>query len=331
VRSKDSVGLCGILGPDARLTLKNDSCAIFHLENETGNGVVTVFDVFPGASLFYNDLHMLKINGHDSTDAPGAAGTLVINHCREGRFECEFQNGECGYLGEGDLVVSEMPMPLKASLFPITHYHGISIMLDVPVAAQAIDRICALLRTVPIDLYAIKERLLTTNRPYFLMRGTAALTHIFSELYDAPPALKASYIRLKLIELLLFLSVTKPEDAEKQRYFYKTHVAAVKAMRDYLTANLEHGFTLEELSQLFDIPLTAMKSCFKTVFGTPIQTYMREYRLQTAAVLLRETNDPIADIATRVGYDSHAKFSAAFRSFTGVTPSKYRKVSVLKV
>jgi AraC-like DNA-binding protein len=104
-------------------------------------------------------------------------------------------------------------------------------------------------------------------------------------------------------------------------------VNAIKAMRDYITTHLDKQFTLQELSARFNIPLTAMKDCFKATFGAPIKTYMREYRLQTAAALLRETDEAIADIAVRVGYDSHTQFTATFKSAEGMSPSDYRKFS----
>ncbi|MDR2670663.1 MAG: helix-turn-helix domain-containing protein [Oscillospiraceae bacterium] len=314
-------------GPDAKLLVRSGACAVYQLENETGNGLATVYDVFPGVQLMYNDLHLARITGHDDFGVAPDANMLVINHCREGRFECEFPWGECGYIGDGDMVVSALPTPARASAFPLAHYHGVSIVADIPRADQTVGDVSALLGTASIDVQGIKERLLG-QRPYFLMRGSEAVSHIFSELYNAPDALKESYIRLKLIELLLFLSVIRPGEESGRPYFYKTRVKAVKAMRDYMTARLDKQFTLGELSQRFQIPLTTMKSCFKSVFGAPIHAYMREYRMQTAAALLRGTNEAIADIAAKVGYDSHTQFSAAFKTAVGMAPSDYRKVSV---
>jgi AraC-like DNA-binding protein len=316
-------------GPDAKLLVKSDACTVYQLENETGNGIITVYDVFPGVQLMFNDLHLSGIVGHDNHHIAPDSNLLVINHCREGRFECEFAWGESGYLSEGDLVVSTLPIPTKSSLFPLSHYHGISIVADVPLADRTVGKISALLGTANVDIQGIKERLLSKHL-YFLMRSSEAISHIFTELYNSPDALKESYIRLKLIELLLFLSVIRPDDEIGRRYFYKTRVKTVKAMRDYMTARLDKKFTLEELSKRFHIPLTAMKSCFKSVFGAPIHSYMREYRLQAASVLLRETDEPISEIAARVGYDSHAQFSKVFKSVMGMSPSDYRKVSVQK-
>jgi AraC-like DNA-binding protein len=317
----------GWLGSDAKLLARSETCEVFQLENETGNGIVTSYDVFEGVQLLYSDLHMSRITGHDEVAAAPGADMLVVNHCREGRFECEFRDGECGYMGGGDMVVTPMPVFLKTSSFPLAHYHGISIMIDIPRASETLEKIFDLLGTPCVDIRAIKDRLLEKHQ-YFLVRSSDAVEHIFSELYNAPDELKESYIRLKLVELLLFLSVAETRDAGSRRYFYKTRVNAVKAMRDYMTANLDKQFTLGELSERFNIPLTAMKSCFKSVFGAPINAYMREYRIQTAAAMLRESDASIAEIAAKVGCESHARFTAAFKAATGTTPSDFRKISV---
>ncbi|MDR1069810.1 MAG: helix-turn-helix domain-containing protein [Gracilibacteraceae bacterium] len=318
-----------LLGPDARLLARSGTCAVFQVENETGDGIVTVYDVFPGVRLMYNDLHLARVTERDSFYVPPSANMLVVNHCREGRFECEFPWGEYGYVGEGDMAVSTLPTPVKSSSYPLAHYHGISVVADIPRAAKTVGEVSALLGTVSLDVQEIKERLLGKH-PYFLMRSSEAVSHIFSELYNAPDALRDSYIRLKLIELFLFLSVIRPDDDSGRKYFYKTRVTTVKAIRDHMTAHLDRQFTLDELSRRFNIPLTAMKSCFKSLFGTPIQAYMREYRLQTASALLRGTDEHIGEIAAKVGYDSPARFSAVFRAAVGLTPSDYRKVSVQK-
>jgi AraC-like DNA-binding protein len=317
-------------GPDAKILSRHENCTICQLENDTGNGIITMYDVFPGIRLFYNDLHLSEITGHGILIADGAENIIEVNHCREGRFECEFQDGECAYIGDGDLSVNVTSACLKSPRFPLTHYHGISIDVDIPLAAKTIEKVSEALGAVKIDLYAIKERL-CSPQPVFIMRGTDSIQHIFSELYNTPDGVKESYIKLKVMELMLFLgSVDLAESRKSRRYFYRTRVDTVKAMRDYMAAHMDSQFTLEELSERFSIPLTSMKNCFKSVFGAPIHSYMREYRLQTAAAMLRETDASIADIAAKIGYDSHAKFSAAFKSALGTNPSEYRKVSVQK-
>ena len=50
-----------------------------------------------------------------------------------------------------------------------------------------------------------------------------------------------------------------------------------------------------------NITLTTMKKCFKEVYGTPIHSYVRDYRIHAAADLLRQTGLSIAEISEKVG------------------------------
>lgn len=49
---------------------------------------------------------------------------------------------------------------------------------------------------------------------------------------------------------------------------------------------------------------------------------VREVRLETALLLLQSTNLPVGDVAHRCGYESHGRFSAAFRTRYGFLPSR---------
>ena len=58
----------------------------FHLDNESGTGDITMYHVFPGIELVYNDMHMAYCNKEQEP----AHGVMEINYCREGRSECLF-------------------------------------------------------------------------------------------------------------------------------------------------------------------------------------------------------------------------------------------------
>jgi AraC-like DNA-binding protein len=51
---------------------------------------------------------------------------------------------------------------------------------------------------------------------------------------------------------------------------------------------------------------------------------LREVRLETAMALLQDKRLQVAEVAARCGYDSHSRFSAAFRKRYGYTPSHLR-------
>ncbi|AXF18953.1 AraC family transcriptional regulator (plasmid) [Paraburkholderia caledonica] len=52
---------------------------------------------------------------------------------------------------------------------------------------------------------------------------------------------------------------------------------------------------------------------------------VREIRMESAMLLLQTTEFPVGEIAQRCGYDSHSRFSAAFKLRYGFSPSRLRK------
>ncbi len=303
---------------------QNEDCFVYKMRNETGEGLMTRYLVLPGIELLYNDFHMTTV--HSDQNKPPCEDIMEINHCREGRFECEFANGGAAYLGVGDLAVNMLTHSTRDSWFPLSHYHGISVVVDLGTAQDTLCQISRVLGNALIDLFALRDRLCGKNN-CFIIRATDVIQHIFSELYAVQSAVHSDYCKLKVLELLLFLNSADIPAFQKQRaYITRTQADTVRAIRAYLVEHLDRHITLSELSTQFDIPLTTMKQNFKTVYGDTIGSYIQSYRIQKAMCLLRETNQCILEIAGQVGYQNASKFSEAFRQFAGVTPSEYRKI-----
>ena len=93
------------------------------LFNDGGTGRITVFPVFGGVNLLFDDMHMYSFG----EGASGVQG-IMIEHCRAGRFECSFRDGRQFYLGEGDLCVHNIDYDeVLNSTMPLRHYHGITV------------------------------------------------------------------------------------------------------------------------------------------------------------------------------------------------------------
>lgn len=65
--------------------------------------------------------------------------------------------------------------------------------------------------------------------------------------------------------------------------------------------------------------------CFQRTIGISPLQYLLRYRVSQAAVLLRETTLPIAEIGMQCGFDSPSHFAQTFRKYFSITPSAYRK------
>lgn len=146
-------------------------------------------------------------------------------------------------------------------------------------------------------------------------------------MYRVPEKIRIPYFKVKILELLLYLyAMNVPEEDTERPYFYRTQVEKVKAIRQFLIGHISENFTQEELSRRFNIPMTAMKSCFRSVYGEAIGAWLTNYRMnQAAELLIKERDMSIADIGSYVGYDNAGKFTVAFKRIMKLTPSEYRR------
>lgn len=312
--------------PTYQTVFADEDSRILRISDATGEGLMTFYQVMPGVSVIFSDFHMSSF----VSDFKPNYDMLCIDHCREGRIEHEVGKGAYTYFQAGDLKIDNRVHHVGRVEMPTKHFHGVSIVFDLKVAPESL-RTC--MAGFPVDLYALQKKFCDDAHP-FVIPGEASIAHIFSEFYAVPMQIREYYLKVKVLELLLFLDAlelsTKNRDARP--YFYKTQVEKIKAIHQLLTSNLSEHYTLESLSKRFDIPLTAMKSCFKSVYGDSVFSYMRGFRMHHAAHLLREQRDmSIAEIAGIVGYDSPGKFSTAFKSIMGTTPLAYRKSPVHSV
>lgn len=246
---------------------------------------------------------------------------LGINHCREGREGCRLPSGSCLYLGEGDLSIHTMDNCASEMSFPLKHYRGISVVLNLEAVAKNPP---GTLAESGIDILQFKEKF-CTDGACFIMRAKDEIEHIFSELYSVPDCLQKPYFQIKVQELLLFLYLVDVKK-EKQREIYTSpQVEVVKEIHKMLISDLQKRPTIEELSKKYLINTATLKDTFKGIYGQPIGTYMKEYRIKQAAILLRQTQATIAEIANQVGYENQSKFATAFRDVLKIAPAEYRK------
>ena len=84
-------------------------------------------------------------------------------------------------------------------------------------------------------------------------------------------------------------------------------------------------WTLEALAQAAALSRSAFAERFAEYVGQPPMQYLTNWRMQLATNYLRNGQESIAAIANRVGYDSEAAFSHAFKKAVGTPPSEWRE------
>ena len=294
---------------------QSDGSIVHTIHSGTGRSERHIFDVFPGVRLLYNSIH----TGCCPLDAFDTDDLIVIHHCREGRLEQQTEDGFF-YLMPGDLSISNGCKPNELYSFPLSHYHGISIVIDPEKAPKCFS---CLLDDVEVQPVRIARRL-CGERGVFLIRNESYIEHIFSELYSVHENYKKGYLKVKILELLLVLSGIEPQETA-QPSLSSTQASVAKMAASYLAQNLDSRITVADLAETFHISQSHLQKAFKGVYGMPIFSYVRVLRMQAAAVQLISTELSVLDIAGSFGYDNASKFSSAFKDIMGETPLEYRK------
>lgn len=295
-----------------------ESFSIYRSQDSTGDCEVTVYPVFSGIELVYYDVHM------QSCDINLAKGRemLIITHCQEGRIEFEYKNGEYLYLASGDLSIQKNTENIRHRYCPLSHYHGVSVAIDM-------NRVPRCFSCILDDVFVSPEELemkFCSEKPYSIMRENISIEHIFSELYSVPENIRKGYHKVKVLELLLFLSGLEYKgESEERRYFSRSQVTAAKEAKKYLLAHLDEHITITELADMLGISSTSLKICFKGVYDDTINGYITNCKMQKAASLLKNTDKSVLEIAGIVGYNNGSKFAGAFRRVMNKSPNEYRK------
>ena len=247
---------------------------------------------------------------------------IQINYCKAGQIVWEMKNGNRIYLNPGDFSVHTMKVCTNSVLrFPSGIYQGLTIYIDLQ---KSSDNPPELLKGSNILETILPEKFCQNDSPAFLA-GDKQTENIFSAFYDQPEMLKLPYQKIKVLELLLYLSKMEFISQNKLAEYQFELTETIRKIHDQLLQHMEQRITIEELSRQYLINPTTLKNVFKSVYGTSIAAHIKEHRMRQAARMLIESNLNIAEIAQAVGYDSQSKFTAAFKTYFKILPKEYRK------
>jgi len=92
-----------------------------------------------------------------------------------------------------------------------------------------------------------------------------------------------------------------------------------------LHGDISRDWGLEELARRSGVSRTILAERFANTVGmAPIQ-YLSQWRMQVAAHELRTSRESLIRIAEKVGYESEAAFSRAFKKAFGTAPATWRR------
>ena len=115
------------MGENVRGIREDENRTVFHVKGDSGEGLMTLYQVFKGCYLMYNDFHMKEC----CSGFKPSAQIFCIDHCREGRIEWCVDRNRYIYVESGDMQVNSREQHSSKFLFPLNHYHGLTIGFDI--------------------------------------------------------------------------------------------------------------------------------------------------------------------------------------------------------
>jgi AraC-like DNA-binding protein len=119
------------------------------------------------------------------------------------------------------------------------------------------------------------------------------------------------------LEVLLLL-------AERGLVFSPAHDLSWSDRVQRLVGQRPHAdWTLDVVARAFHLSASTLRRRLADE-GTSFSQCVRDVRMESAMALLQSSDLQVSEIAARCGYDSHSRFSAAFRQRFGYAPSHLR-------
>lgn len=300
---------------NAKLISRKPGCSVISYQCN-GTGILYDYSIFPGIDLIFMDF-----NCSDIFDEPNEMrNVLEIRHYQEGRVEFEFEGDKVFHLQQDEFCVNGMlNMPARYS-FPFDYCSGLSLVLDKNSMTEVTRSQLALFQ---IDISVLEEDLDTAHQ-WYICKTPPSMCHVFEELYAAKEHETSQYFRIKVLELLYHATKLRKEDRVAATYYAREHIEIVKRVRKAMLKDLSHSTPLEQFLRGEAISTVTFQTIFKQIYGRSPYAYLKHYRMNSAAVQLRESNESINQIALSLGYSNASKFARAFRDVFGVLPKDYR-------
>lgn len=125
--------------------------------------------------------------------------------------------------------------------------------------------------------------------------------------------------------LFLILHCLASEIDETSEKMPKKHLKKIKSVLSYVEEHYSEDISVEEMAELCFYSKSYFMKFFKESMGMSFIAYLNDYRLETAANMLRAADGNILEISSACGFDNLSYFNRSFKKKYGVTPGKYRK------
>lgn len=286
--------------------------------SQNSTGTITPLLMTPDIQILYNDLHCSVYTNPGNDVTIPTKNVYSIDLCYSGRCELWLSGNydivmNPGYVGLGG--VENIP---SRFYYPLGYYTGIKIFFN----SRIFDQPEFAKFTGGFSWAPFEKRL---EKGAVIIQNNEELNKLIASLQELSGEKDIDRYRLRLMEIFLLLGRIGLPDIPTPSHMTRKQNEIAKEAHDQLAKHPEAAYKVQDIAEKLNVSVSSLNQYFRACYGDPIATWVRKYRLNLAADLLKATDRTIAEIATSVGYANISKFSAAFRRQFSMPPSAYRR------
>ena len=106
---------------------------------------------------------------------------------------------------------------------------------------------------------------------------------------------------------------------------YATDDPAILKAMEFIHQNLKSQLSVKDVLKQLPLSRRLFEIRFKKITGKSVYNYMATRRMELFALMLQESDKPIADLAAEIGMNNYGNLARQFKAVKGCTPSEYRE------
>ncbi|MCB0632354.1 MAG: AraC family transcriptional regulator [Saprospiraceae bacterium] len=299
-----------------------------------GKGFISGYAFDYGMSLLYLDCYLEEdLDMIFTKDKPHP---VHFHFCGKGEFRHELCDGEISYqLNPLNGSISANPADCEQRL-------GFPPKVNIVHTNVTILR-SEYLKKVDCDLENMHDKLETVFRDVdaeqtflheinYSVPTSECIRHIAGNGYES--LIRSSFAEAKTLELLALQLKQFDDDLDPDTRYValkRYDLDRILKAKEILVSDLQNAPTIQDLAKLSGINQQKLKRGFKQVFGSTINQYLRDVRMETAKCLIMDGKSTIQDIAERVGYSNQSHFARRFRDKYGMLPKEALQCNAIEV
>lgn len=110
------------------------------------------------------------------------------------------------------------------------------------------------------------------------------------------------------------------------RFFHNRAIKSeIMMVLEYMNSRMDQDISLKSAASYVNLSESYLSHLFKREIHESFSDYLQKKRIDRAKMLLAETRESVASIASQCGYEEYSYFCRVFKKGTGQTPNEYRR------